>query len=51
MANKNAGDANGTALTRRSFLERFGMVGGSTLVMSAMRSWDLLGAQAGRGRC
>jgi len=47
MANKNAGDANGTALTRRSFLERFGMVGGSTLVMSAMRSWDLLGAQAG----
>ena len=34
-------------LTRRSFLERFGMVGGSTLVMSAMHRWELLGAQAG----
>ncbi|MGC4081929.1 MAG: FAD-dependent oxidoreductase [Vicinamibacterales bacterium] len=35
-------------LTRRSFLERFGMVGGSALVMSAMHSWELLGAQAGQ---
>lgn len=34
-------------LTRRSFLERFGMVGGSALVMSAMHQWELLGAQAG----
>jgi monoamine oxidase len=34
-------------MTRRSFLEQFGLVGGSTLVMSAMRSWDLLAAQAG----
>ncbi|MGE3957788.1 MAG: flavin monoamine oxidase family protein [Vicinamibacterales bacterium] len=34
-------------MTRRSFLERFGMVGGSALVMSAMHSWELLGAQAG----
>jgi monoamine oxidase len=34
-------------MTRRSFLERFGAVGGSTLVMSAMASWDLLGEQAG----
>jgi monoamine oxidase len=34
-------------LTRRGFLERFGLVGGSTLVMSAMRSWDLMAAQAG----
>jgi monoamine oxidase len=34
-------------LTRRSFLEQFGLVGGSTLVMSAMRSWDLMAAQAG----
>ena len=36
-------------LTRRGFLEQFGLVGGSALVMSAMRSWDLM-AQAGRGR-
>jgi len=33
-------------LTRRGFLEQFGLVGGSALVMSAMRSWDLM-AQAG----
>jgi monoamine oxidase len=39
---------NGTwPLTRRSFLEQFGLVGGSALVMSAMRSWDLMAAQAG----
>ncbi len=30
------------AWTRRSFLERFGMVGGSTVLMAAMRSWDLM---------
>ena len=34
-------------LTRRTFLEQFGFVGGSALVMSAMRSWDLMAAQAG----
>jgi monoamine oxidase len=34
-------------LTRRTFLEQFGAVGGSTLVMTAMRSWDLMAAQAG----
>jgi monoamine oxidase len=34
-------------LTRRTFLEQFGIVGGSALVMSAMRSWDLMAAQAG----
>lgn len=34
-------------LTRRTFLEQFGLVGGSALVMSAMRSWDLMAAQAG----
>ena len=34
-------------LTRRTFLEQFGLVGGSTLVMTAMRSWDLMAAQAG----
>jgi monoamine oxidase len=33
-------------LTRRTFLEQFGLVGGSTLAMTAMRSWDLM-AQAG----
>ena len=33
-------------LTRRGFLEQFGLVGGSALVMSAMRSWNLM-AQAG----
>jgi monoamine oxidase len=33
--------------TRRSFLERCGFVGGSALVMSAMRSWDLMAEQAG----
>ena len=38
---------NGTLpLTRRGFLEQFGLAGGSALVMSAMRSWDLM-AQAG----
>jgi monoamine oxidase len=41
-------DRSGTApLTRRSFLERCGLVGGSALVMSAMRSWELLAEQAG----
>src|SRR5689334_10471642 len=34
-------------LTRRTFLEQMGLVGGSTVVMSAMRSWDLMAAQAG----
>jgi len=36
-----------TPLTRRTFLEQFGLVGGSTLVMSAMRSWELMANQAG----
>jgi monoamine oxidase len=34
-------------LTRRTFIERLGLTGGSALVMSAMRSWDLMAAQAG----
>ncbi|HUR32497.1 MAG TPA: FAD-dependent oxidoreductase, partial [Vicinamibacterales bacterium] len=34
-------------LTRRNFLERFGMVGGSALVMTAMHQWELLGQSAG----
>jgi monoamine oxidase len=33
-------------LTRRTFLEQFGLAGGSTLVMAAMQSWELM-AQAG----
>jgi monoamine oxidase len=46
MTLKTTGDGS-APLTRRGFLERFGLVGGSALVMSAMQSWDLLGAQAG----
>lgn len=34
-------------LTRRTFLERCGFVGGSAMVMSAMRSWELMAEQAG----
>ena len=33
--------------TRREFLEQFGLVGGSALVMSAMRSWELMAQEAG----
>jgi monoamine oxidase len=33
--------------TRREFLELFGLAGGSTLVMSAMRSWNLMAQEAG----
>jgi monoamine oxidase len=35
------------ALTRRRFLGRLGVVGGSSLVMTAMSSWDLMAGQAG----
>jgi monoamine oxidase len=34
-------------LTRRRFLEHLGAVGGSSLVMTAMTSWDLMAGQAG----
>src|SRR5262245_28679077 len=34
-------------LTRRRFLEQLGIVGGSSLVMTAMTSWDLMAGQAG----
>src|SRR5215510_401687 len=37
----------GVSLTRRNFLERLGLVGGTSLVISAMNAWELLGAQAG----
>ena len=36
-----------SALTRRRFLEQLGAVGGSSLVMTAMSSWDLMAGQAG----
>ena len=39
--------ATASAMTRRHFLERFGMVGGSALVMGAMAQWDLMAGQAG----
>jgi monoamine oxidase len=35
-------------LTRRRFLEQLGAVGGSSLVFSAMTSWDLAAASAGQ---
>ena len=35
------------ALTRRRFLGQLGVVGGSSLVMTAMTSWDLMAGQAG----
>ena len=34
-------------LTRRRFLGQLGVVGGSSLVMTAMTSWDLMAGQAG----
>jgi monoamine oxidase len=37
-----------TGLTRRGFLERLGAVGGSSLVFSAMTSWDLMAGSAGQ---
>ena len=33
-------------LTRRRFLEQLGLVGGTSLVMTAMNSWDLMAGQA-----
>ncbi len=36
-----------SALTRRGFLEKLGMIGGTSLVMTAMTSWDLMAGQAG----
>ena len=35
------------SLTRRRFLEHLGAVGGSSLVLTAMSSWDLMAGQAG----
>ena len=39
-------DAGDGALTRRGFLEQLGMIGGSSLVMTAMNSWELMAGQA-----
>ncbi len=36
------------ALTRRRFLEQIGAIGGSSLVMTAMSSWDLMAESAGQ---
>src|SRR6266545_1355936 len=47
MTVKISDSARRSVQTRRSFLEQFGFVGGSALVMSAMRSWDLMAEQAG----
>jgi monoamine oxidase len=38
-------DAGPESWTRRYFLERFGAIGGSALLMAAMRSWDLMAQQ------
>ena len=35
------------SLTRRRFIEQLGAVGGSSLVMTALQSWDLMAGQAG----
>ena len=35
------------AVTRRRFLEHLGVIGGSSLVMTAMSSWELMAGQAG----
>ncbi len=37
-----------TALSRRDFLHRLGLAGGSALVIGALDAWDLSGAIAGR---
>src|SRR5262245_3984131 len=42
MTLKTSDNGSALPLTRRGFLERFGIAGGSALVMSAMRSWDLM---------
>ena len=39
---------NKPVLTRRHFLEQLGAVGGSSLVFSAMTSWDLMAGSAGQ---
>ena len=38
----------GSILTRRRFLEQLGLAGGTSLVLSAMTSWDLMAGAAGQ---
>jgi monoamine oxidase len=45
MPSKNSTSSQ-AVVTRRRFLEQLGMVGGTSLVMSAMNSWDLMAGQA-----
>ncbi len=42
-----ASDERSTRWTRRSFLERLGLAGGSAAVITAMRSWDLMAQTVG----
>ena len=42
------GTPGGQPMTRRQLLQRLGMVGGSSFVMSVMNSWELLGQPSGR---
>jgi monoamine oxidase len=42
-----SGDTITGGVSRRDFLHRFGVAGGSALVMSALNAWDLSGAPAG----
>src|SRR4029453_7129881 len=45
---KHIPDAQQPVLTRRRFLEQLGAIGGSSLVMTAMSSWDLMAGSAGQ---
>jgi monoamine oxidase len=45
MPSKHTTSSDGV-VTRRRFLEQLGMVGGASLVMTAMNSWDLMAGQA-----
>src|SRR6187402_3508815 len=48
MSTKHSSTRPFPALTRRRFLEQLGAVGGSSLVFSAMTSWDLMAGSAGQ---
>ena len=48
MSTKHSSTRSFPALTRRRFLEQLGAVGGSSLVFSAMTSWDLMAGSAGQ---
>jgi monoamine oxidase len=44
---KHAPASGSDPLTRRRFLERLGLIGGTSLVMTAMNSWEMMAGQAG----